>query len=156
MEHESIVNFLDVKMSPSSIFIVQELMDTDLDCVFDNCPLGVGKEHTRLFAFQLIRAVNFLHSARVIHRDINPSNIFVNVDTLMLKVTHVLLSASCTTDTLCSSVISAPRAYWTIVSELAAFRFQAFLAFITRRKSCPVTEFTASGRRPRMPNGATV
>ena len=61
-------------------------MDTDLDCVFDNCPNGLGKDHIQLFSFQLIRAVKFLHSARVIHRDINPSNIFVNVDTLMLKV----------------------------------------------------------------------
>lgn len=86
LEHESIVNFLDVKLTPSNILIVQELMDTDLDCVFDNCPGGLGGDHTRLFSFQLIRAVNFLHSARVIHRDINPSNIFVNVDTLMLKL----------------------------------------------------------------------
>ena len=35
---------------------------------------------------KLVRAANFLHSARVIHRDINPSNVFINVDTLMLKV----------------------------------------------------------------------
>lgn len=113
LEHESIVNFLDVKMSPSSIFIVQELMDTDLDCVFENCPLGVGKEHTRLFAFQLIRAVNFLHSARVIHRDINPSNIFVNVDTLMLKLGD--FGSSRILDnrfgTRCLSIPSFPRFY---------------------------------------------
>lgn len=88
MEHEGIVNFLDVKMTRENILIVQELMDTDLDCVFESFPSGLHVAHTRLFSFQLLRAVNFLHSARVIHRDINPSNIFLNVDTLMLKVSE--------------------------------------------------------------------
>jgi len=86
LDHESIVNFLDVKMTPTHLHIVQELMDTDLDCVFDNFPDGLGAEHTHLFSYQLVRAANFLHAARVIHRDINPSNVFINVDTLMLKL----------------------------------------------------------------------
>lgn len=52
LDHESIVNFLDVKMTPTHLNIVQELMDTDLDCVFDNFPDGLGAEHTHLFSYQ--------------------------------------------------------------------------------------------------------
>jgi serine/threonine protein kinase len=84
LEHESIVKFLDVKITSTNIFIVQELMDTDLECIMENTVLEM--EHIRLFSFQLLRAVNFIHSSRVIHRDIQMSNIFINVDTLMLKI----------------------------------------------------------------------
>lgn len=84
LEHESIVKFLDVKISPANIFIVQELMDTDLECIMENTVLEL--EHIRLFSFQLLRAINFIHSSRIIHRDIQMSNVFINVDTLMLKI----------------------------------------------------------------------
>lgn len=84
LEHESIVKFLDCKLTPSNVYIVQELMDTDLECILDNTSLEL--DHIRLFSFQLLRAVNFIHSAHIIHRDIQMSNVFINVDTLMLKI----------------------------------------------------------------------
>lgn len=61
-------------------------MDTDLECVFDNNPAGLGVSHCRLFSYQLVQAINFIHTSRIIHRDINPSNILVNPDTLFVKV----------------------------------------------------------------------
>ena len=84
LEHESIVKFLDVKINPTNVFIVQELMDADLDCVLQNTHLEM--EHVRLFSYQLLRALKFIHSAFIIHRDIQLTNVLVNVDTLMLKV----------------------------------------------------------------------
>ena len=66
------------------MFIVQELMDADLDCVLQNTELEM--EHVRLFSYQLLRALKFIHSAFIIHRDIQLTNVLVNVDTLMLKV----------------------------------------------------------------------
>jgi len=86
LEHESIVNFLDVKLTPTAVYIEQELMDTDLECVFDNNPAGLGVSHCRLFSYQLVQAINFIHTSRIIHRDINPSNILVNPDTLFVKL----------------------------------------------------------------------
>ena len=57
----------------------------------DNTSLEL--DHIRLFSFQLLRAVNFIHSAHIIHRDIQMSNVFINVDTLMLKVNYQVLVA---------------------------------------------------------------
>ena len=57
----------------------------------DNTSLEL--DHIRLFSFQLLRAVNFIHSAHIIHRDIQMSNVFINVDTLMLKVNYHVLVA---------------------------------------------------------------
>ena len=61
----------------------------DLECILDNTSLEL--DHIRLFSFQLLRAVNFIHSAHIIHRDIQMSNVFINVDTLMLKVNYLSL-----------------------------------------------------------------
>lgn len=70
-------------------------MDTDLECVFDNNPAGLGVSHCRLFSYQLVRAINFIHTSRIIHRDINPSNILVNPDTLFVKVpSSIIVSRS--------------------------------------------------------------
>ena len=33
-----------------------------------------------------IACLQYIHSANVVHRDITPSNIFINMDTLMLKI----------------------------------------------------------------------
>ena len=65
---------------------------SDLECILDNTSLEL--DHIRLFSFQLLRAVNFIHSAHIIHRDIQMSNVFINVDTLMLKVNYFFINFS--------------------------------------------------------------
>ncbi|KAJ8391653.1 hypothetical protein AAFF_G00087940 [Aldrovandia affinis] len=68
----------------NSVYIVQEYMETDLCKLLDQGPLSEG--HARLFMYQLLRGLKYIHSANVLHRDLKPANLFVNTEDLVLKI----------------------------------------------------------------------
>ncbi|XP_036297736.1 mitogen-activated protein kinase 6 isoform X2 [Pipistrellus kuhlii] len=68
----------------NSVYIVQEYMDTDLANVLEQGPLL--EEHARLFMYQLLRGLKYIHSANVLHRDLKPANLFINTEDLVLKI----------------------------------------------------------------------
>ncbi|XP_051580727.1 mitogen-activated protein kinase 6-like [Myxocyprinus asiaticus] len=68
----------------NSVYIVQEYMETDLCKVLEQGLLS--EDHTRLFMYQLLRGLKYIHSANVLHRDLKPANLFVNTEDLVLKI----------------------------------------------------------------------
>ncbi|XP_076143796.1 mitogen-activated protein kinase 6 [Alosa pseudoharengus] len=68
----------------NSVYIVQEYMETDLCKLLEQGLLSEG--HARLFMYQLLRGLKYIHSANVLHRDLKPANLFVNTEDLVLKV----------------------------------------------------------------------
>ena len=76
------VKILDLIMSDSMehIFIVMNHMDSDLNRYFFSQKVrwALTEEITILLTFKLLCALNFLHSANVIHRDIKLQNILVD------------------------------------------------------------------------------
>lgn len=68
----------------SSVYIVQELLHTDLHQLIQQKQLS--QEHVRLFTYQLLRGLKYIHSANVLHRDLKPMNLLVNVEDLVLKI----------------------------------------------------------------------
>ncbi|KAI4877482.1 hypothetical protein NFI96_026949 [Prochilodus magdalenae] len=95
LQHENVVRVYEV-LGPygrplprdltqlTAIYIVQELMETDLGHILERGPLPA--EHATLLFYQLLRGLKFIHSANVLHRDLKPANIFVNTDQLLLKI----------------------------------------------------------------------
>ena len=61
------------------LFIVFELMDADLGTVLLANP-DLTHEHKRVFLYQMLRGLDFVHRAGVFHRDIKPANVLVNTD----------------------------------------------------------------------------
>ena len=43
-------------------------------------------DHVKLFVYQLLRGLKYIHSANVLHRDLKPINLLINVEDLILKI----------------------------------------------------------------------
>jgi mitogen-activated protein kinase 1/3 len=74
----NIIRLLDIFMTDSKVYLVQEFMDCDLHKVIRLQILST--DHIQYFTYQILRGLKFIHSANIIHRDLKPSNIFVNAN----------------------------------------------------------------------------
>ncbi|CAL9701419.1 unnamed protein product [Knipowitschia caucasica] len=77
---EDVVSLTEV----NSVYIVQDHMETDLCQLLERGLLS--EDHARLFMYQLLRGLKYIHSANVLHRDLKPANLFVNTEDLVLKI----------------------------------------------------------------------
>ena len=61
-----------------SVFLIMELQSGDLKSLMDTKNLVFDEEHAIIVLYNLLCALNFVHSANIMHRDIKPSNILIN------------------------------------------------------------------------------
>ncbi|XP_053317825.1 mitogen-activated protein kinase 6 [Spea bombifrons] len=98
LDHENIVKVFEI-LGPNGcqltddvssltelncVYIVQEYMETDLSKLLEQGPLR--EEHARLFMYQILRGLKYIHSANVLHRDLKPANLFINTEDLVVRV----------------------------------------------------------------------
>uniref|UniRef100_A0A7S4WDR3 Protein kinase domain-containing protein n=1 Tax=Alexandrium monilatum TaxID=311494 RepID=A0A7S4WDR3_9DINO len=79
--HDNIVRILDMYLPDGpdfdDVYIVTEFMETDLHSVIYS-KQALTDEHYQYFIYQVLRAVLYLHSASVVHNNLQPSCLLVN------------------------------------------------------------------------------
>ncbi|KAL4379092.1 hypothetical protein GQ457_02G018540 [Hibiscus cannabinus] len=84
LRHPDIVEIKHIMLPPSrrdfkDIYVVFELMESDLHQVI-KANDDLTREHYQFFLYQLLRALKYIHSANVYHRDLKPKNILANAN----------------------------------------------------------------------------
>ncbi|KEH38512.1 MAP kinase-like protein [Medicago truncatula] len=84
LRHPDIVEIKRIMLPPSKrefkdIYVVFELMESDLHQVI-KANDDLTREHQQFFLYQMLRALKFMHTANVYHRDLKPKNILANAN----------------------------------------------------------------------------
>ena len=82
--NDYVIKLLDIIEPPNiskfrDLYVVLEYMEADLKKVIKS-KLILTELHIQVIAYNLLCALNYIHSAGIMHRDIKPSNILIDED----------------------------------------------------------------------------
>ncbi|XP_045906840.1 cyclin-dependent kinase 15 [Micropterus dolomieu] len=78
LKHANIVVLHDIIHTRESLTFVFEYVQTDLAQYMSQHPGGLHSHNVRIFMFQLLRALCYIHSRRILHRDLKPQNLLIS------------------------------------------------------------------------------
>ena len=78
LKHDNVVDFQEAFIYKENLFLVFEYVEKNLLEVLEKFPEGLNPKLIRSFVFQMCKAVHYLHTKNIIHRDVKPENLLVD------------------------------------------------------------------------------
>ncbi|CAD8144953.1 unnamed protein product [Paramecium octaurelia] len=78
VQHPNIVPLKDVVYDESRLYLIFDFVDLDLKKYMESVP-QLDRMQVKKFIYQMLQALNYCHQNRVIHRDLKPQNILVDI-----------------------------------------------------------------------------
>ena len=75
VSHPNIVTLYESFKRKEKLHLVFEFLDKTVLEVLEKTPSGINPELIRKYLFQLLKAIRYLHSNDIIHRDVKPENL---------------------------------------------------------------------------------
>jgi serine/threonine protein kinase len=86
LDHPNVVRLHDVIHTKKQLYLVFEFLEEDLKKYLDNIrrqlrteqkPYSLDPMIIKSFVYQLVKAISFCHSRRILHRDLKPQNLLI-------------------------------------------------------------------------------
>jgi fused-like protein len=107
LQHENIVLMLDYFETPSEICVVTEYAQGELFDILED-DRSLPEEVVRSIARQLVQALHYLHSHRVLHRDMKPQNVLLGAGSRVMLCDFGFARAMSQQTTVLTSIKGTP------------------------------------------------